>query len=122
MVLLFGTAALYLLGMAIKNPIALRMDHHGISGFYTAPARWSDIKKVAVTTGSKNEKYLSLALKDPIAFRNHQTPFQRFTSWQNGAATGYHITIPQSVLLDVTVETLAEHAHAFHQSTHADVT
>ena len=72
--------------------------------------------------GPKSEKYLGFALKDPVGFRANQTAFQRFTSWQNGLSTEYHITVPQSVLRSTTVETLSEQAQALHLSTHAEVT
>ena len=112
--LLFAPAAMFLIGMAIHNPLALRMDKDGISGFYTSPAKWSEIESIKLINGTRNTKSLGFALEDPIGFRDRQTPFQRFTSWMNGRSTGYHISIPETVLKNTNVAELLDQAKRFH--------
>lgn len=120
---LTGVAAVFLapfsiilIGIAVRRPIALRLDRHGISGFYTAPAEWSEIDRIGIMKGPKGAKILGFRLRDPVAFRDRQTPLQRFTSWLNGAADGFHISVPETILKDVAIEDITVRARAFHAS------
>lgn len=122
MALLCAFYTVYAVGLSLKNPIALRMDRDGVSGFYTAPAKWREIEKISVFTGSKGHKFLGFTLKDSFGFRARQTAFQRFRSWDAFNGTGAHIVVPASVLRNIEVEDLLTQAKTFHLSTHADVT
>ena len=109
----FGWFALYFFGLAARNPVALRMDDHGISGFYTEPATWGDISSVAVVSDSRNSRYLGFVLADPEAFRARQGPWRRFKFWSSYKGAGAHILIPEMVLADADMEGLAATASGF---------
>ena len=119
-----GCAALafYFAGVALRAPMALRMDQNGISGYYAEPAEWREIKDIGVITGQKGHRFLGFALHDPIAFRDRQTAWRRLTSWSNGRSTGHHIVIPELILKDRSVDDLAAEANALHKgAVHGDV-
>lgn len=108
-----ASSAVLLIGMAIRQPTALRMDAKGISGFYMAPAHWSEISKVGIRVGSKRKKSLGFTLHDHISFRDRQTAFQRFLSWLNGVNSGYHLVVPGAILKGADVDDLARQAQTF---------
>lgn len=110
---MFGWFALYFFGLARKNPIALRMDKQGISGFYADPASWAEIKSAFAYVGHKHHRFLGFELHDPVAFRDRQSPWRRYLSWGNGRHHNAHLVVPQIVLADTTVNELAEQAQQF---------
>lgn len=119
-----GCAALtfYFVGVALRAPMALRMDQNGISGYYAEPAEWAEIKDIGVITGQKGHRFLGFALHDPIAFRDRQTAWRRLTSWSSGRSSGYHIVIPELILKDRSVDDLAAEANALRKAAvHGDV-
>lgn len=114
--LLGGTALLLLplgiftLGLAWTAPVALRMDVHGISGFYTAPATWDEIEDMGVQPMPKGASALGFRLKDPVGFRDRQTAFQRFIFWLNGATGRYHLSIGSAFVKDTDPDRLLAQA------------
>lgn len=109
----FGWFALHFLALAARNPVALRLDDKGISGFYADPATWDDIKSVFAFEGSKRRRFLGVELLDPVAFRDRQTAFRRFLSSLHGATQGAHLVVPEQVLDGATADALAKTAAQF---------
>ncbi len=94
----FGLPSFWFLGIAIKRPIALRMDENGISGFYADPATWDEIEQINVARDHKGRPMVGFALHDPIGFRDRQTPWRRYKYWANGRAFGHHVILPHMTL------------------------
>lgn len=117
----FTAGAVFFFGVAYQRPVALRMDAGGISGFYADTASWDEIASVGVTTGPKGHKFLGFALHDPIGFRDRQSPWRRFKSWDNGRASGYHLIVPEILLQDGNADDLAQKGATFLHA-HRDVT
>lgn len=121
----FGALSAYFFGIALRKPVALRMDQNGISGFYAEPTSWAEIRAIGVFTTDKEKTFLGITLHDPIAFRDRQTPLRRLKSWSSGRSSGYHILIPEMILQDATARDLALRAKALHAAAtaaHDDVT
>lgn len=118
----------HFIGIAWRNPVALRLDAKGISGYYTPPAEWSEIKTVRriIQTIDHNSaqgillrqrvevQQMGFEFHDPIAMRDRQTAWQRLASWSNGRANGVHVVVPEAVLKGVTVAELLPKAQALH--------
>lgn len=98
------------LAIGLRRPVALRMDQNGISGYYCDPATWDQIDKVGTFSGQKNRRFLGFALRDPVAFRDMQTPWGRYRSWSLGRGYGYHFAVPQTTIRDADVDALAQTA------------
>ncbi len=113
---LVGALATFHIGIALRQPVALRMDFHGISGFYVTPATWDEIAKIGTFGDHNNSRFLGFALHDPIAFRDRQTPWHRFKSWSTGRSYGYHIVIPELILRNAKVDDLRTQALMFHSA------
>ena len=110
----FAGFALFYLGIALRKPVALRMDAQGISGFYCDPATWDEIKDIGLVIGQKHHRFLGFTLRDPIGFRDRQSPWRRFSSWASGRTSGHHIIVPELLLHDTCVDDLVVKAHALH--------
>ncbi|NNE54286.1 MAG: hypothetical protein HKN30_18015 [Sulfitobacter sp.] len=111
--LFFAWFSFSFLALALKRPVALRMDQKGISGYYTNPATWDEIKEVRTFSGGRGHKFLGFELQDPVAFRERQTALQRFRSWSFGRQNKVHLVVPEIVLAKVTVEEIADIARDF---------
>jgi hypothetical protein len=94
----FGLPGLWCLGVAIKRPVALRMDKTGISGFFTDPVTWGEIDQINVVRSHKGQLMLGFALNDPISFRDTQTPWRRYRYWANGRSFGHQVILPHLTL------------------------
>ncbi len=124
----FGWLALFCGGVALSSPVALRMDQHGISGFYTEPVSWHEISGIGIAVTEvnvhrnfRNQRHLGFALHDPVGFRDRQSAWRRLTSWLSGRTSGYHITVPELVIKGIALEELLEQARAMHaQATASD--
>lgn len=112
--LILAVCAVFVLGIAWRAPVALRMDAQGISGYYAAPATWAQIENIGVFTGHKGHQFLGFTLIGPIAFRTKQNPTRRVGRWASKSTGGYHITVPQSVLRGTNVDQLLTQARDFH--------
>ncbi len=108
--MIFGALAVWMLGIAIKRPVALRMDRHGISGFYADPATWDEIEKINVVADNKGNLCLGFALCDPVGFRDRQTPWRRFSYWSNNRGYGHHVMVPPVALSKGQAENLVTQA------------
>lgn len=98
----------FFFALARRNPVALRMDEKGVSGYYADPATWGEIKDVHAFKGPRGHEFLGFELHDPVGFRDRQTPWRRYLSWTNGRTNRAHLTVPQMVLHDAKVEELAK--------------
>lgn len=105
-----GAGAVFYFGLAARHPVALRMDVHGISGYYIAPVTWNEIAATGVFHDSKGNAFLGFALHDPIAFRERQTAWGRFKSWSMGRSAGFHLGVPAVVLKDANLTDLVQQA------------
>ena len=122
--LLLAICAAYYFGLAIRKPVALRMDANGISGYYAEPAVWSEIMEIATFETSKGARYLGFAFLNPETIRNRQSAWRKFSNWarnpfQNKSRNAhyhYQIVISQELLLERDVESLATIARAFHRA------
>ncbi|MEP5732136.1 MAG: hypothetical protein ABJL67_22505 [Sulfitobacter sp.] len=112
--IVFGGSAAFFFGIAWRRPVALRLDRHGISGFYTPPATWDEITDIGIFKDTNHNRFLGFALRDPIGFRDRQTAWGRLKSHFSNRSFGYHIIVPDIILQDADVETIAEQAKAFH--------
>lgn len=110
----FTVPTLYFIGVALKSPIALRMDARGISGFYADPTTWAEIARIESFANDKGHMFLGFTLHDHIAFRDRQTPWRRWKSHAYGRGTGHHIIVPEALLQDATAKDLAHSARALH--------
>lgn len=111
---LSGLLGLWFLGIALKRPVALRMDSHGISGFYADPATWDEITDIGTFDDYNRNRFVGFAVQDPIALRDRQTPWGRLKSHSSGRSFGYHIAVPETLLNGTDAETLATRAKALH--------
>lgn len=111
---LSGLMGLWFLGIALKSPVALRMDAHGISGFYADPATWDEITTIGTFTDANRNRFVGFAVQDPIALRDRQTAWGRLKSHASGRHYGYHIAVPERLLKGSDVEALATQAKALH--------
>lgn len=117
----FAAMAVFFLGIAWRNPAALRMDAKGISGFYVSPATWEEIESVGTFTDTHqtlngnavSARFLGFRLHDPIAFRARQTAWGRFKSWSSGRSSGYHLIVPESLMAGANAQDLAQAAQQF---------
>lgn len=118
----FGGMAAFFFGIARQNPVALRMDAKGVSGYYITPATWDEIGKIGTFTethstfnrNSVQNRFLGFELHDPIAFRDSQTAWGRLRSWSSGRGSGYHLTVPENMIAGHDLEDLETQAQAFH--------
>lgn len=90
--------SIWFLGVALKRPVALRIDENGVSGFYADPATWHEIDQINVIPNNKGKLVLAFALNDPVGFRDRQSPWRRFTYWSNGRAYNHQIIVPHMTL------------------------
>ena len=109
----FGLPSFRFLGVAIKRPVAFRIDKNGISGYYADPATWREIADINVVTDGKGRASVGFALIDPVGFRDKQTPWRRFTYWSNGRGLGHHVIISHLLLGRGQAMKLADQARAF---------
>ena len=113
----FGLPGFFLLGIAIKQPIALRVDKNGISGYYADPATWHEIDEINAVTDSKGKTSVGFSLMDPVGFRDKQTPWRRFTYWSNGRGHGHHVIIPHLIFEPGQAEKLVHEARRLKSAT-----
>lgn len=111
---LFAVIGLFNLGLAMRDPVALRLDATGVSGYYPDPATWDEIKDVKYIKGQKGQAFVGFELHDPVTFRDRQTPWRRYLSWTNGRHKGAHLIVPQALLSGTTAKELAKEARRFH--------
>ena len=105
--------ALYI-GVAQRNPVALRMDANGISGFSVEPATWTQIANIAIFRRPKGHAFVGISLQDPIGFRDGQTPWRRLETWFSGWECGFHFIVATASLEDVDVDQMVQQAKALH--------
>lgn len=116
----FGGLGVYYIGVSRRKPVALRMDDHGLSGYYTQPLLWQDVAKMGPVKLANGDVMMGIRLADPIAHRALQSPWHRLLSTLNGRKGGYHIKIPPTILKgadmrDLLAEATARHAKALDQ-------
>lgn len=74
--LMFSGLAVYALGIAWARPVGLRIDQHGLSGYYVASLTWDEIKSVEAL-GLYRGHGIGLTLKDPQQFVARQSVWGR---------------------------------------------
>ena len=108
--------AVHHLGIAIRKPVALRMDAHGISGYFAEPSVWPEIMEIETFSGSKGARYLGFAFLNPDIIRDRQSFARRLYNWSHRFTYNYQIVVPETLLRDADVDTLAAAARAFHRA------
>jgi hypothetical protein len=89
--LMGGGFALVLGGIALRNPVGLRLDRDGLSGYAApAPLRWSDIADLQLVQVGRATA-IAIWLHDPAAYRASLNPWQRLM--QSGQINGAHASI-----------------------------
>ena len=118
LVLFFGGVATYNLGLAIQKPVALRLDAHGISGYFAAPSAWPEIMQIEAWTGSKGQRYLGFAFLNSDVITSRQSLWRRLGHWYHNPGFGYRyqIVIPEDMLRGGGVDYLAAQACAFQRA------
>ena len=109
----FAAFAFRFFALARRDPVALRMDRAGISGYYCAPATWDEIAGVRAFSNRNESHFLGFSLHDPVGFRDRLTPFGRLRSWAAGRRENVQIVLSQYLLRDADVTDLAQKAQAF---------
>ena len=104
--------AVHSIGVSIRKPVALRMDAHGISGYYATPSRWIEIMQIETFSGRKGRRYLGFAFLNPDMVAARQSWFLRALTWADNPRGRYQIVIPEAVLTGTDVEQVAFHARA----------
>jgi len=111
-----AAAAAHYLGVAVRKPVALRMDVHGISGYYAEPATWPEIMSIDAFKGTKGRKYLGFAFLNPDTIRKRQSALSKLLNWSKNPSYTYQIVVPEEILRDADVEGLAARARAFQRA------
>ncbi|MEH6646622.1 hypothetical protein [Sulfitobacter sp.] len=109
--------SIYLFGIAIRQPIALRMDEDGISGYYAPPLTWSQIADFGVYRDRSEgtfipTTYIGIRVARTGALYAAQTPRQRSTTASLFRKSDYHILIPQIMLKDFSAGRVVSAAKA----------
>lgn len=90
--LFFGAGAVFAIGLALKKPVGLRLDAHGLSGYYAPTLEWSDIRQVPQRLSSGG-KIILLDLKDPKAYWARQSRAARVMQALNLQAGMVAVTV-----------------------------
>ena len=114
---LLGISAHHI-GLALRRPVALRIDASGISGYFAEPAVWPEIMEIDAWQGSKGRRYLGFAFLNPDIILGRQSAWRRFSNWSRNPGFGYRyqIVISEDLLQDYGVDALAAQARAFHRA------
>ncbi len=117
-VLMTLSFAAFYLGLAIRKPVALRMDAHGISGYFAESSIWPEIMTIESWESAKGRRYLGFAFLNPDTIHSRQSRWRRFCNWSRNRDFGdrFQIVIPEALLMDGGVEYLAAQARAFHRA------
>ncbi len=110
--------AIYLFGIAIFRPIALRVNQGGISAYYAPPMTWDDISdfdtfKDTIDSGPFYTMHVGIKVsRTTILFaglsRRRYDKAIRATQ-----RSGYHILIPQMILKDMGAASVVAAARRF---------
>lgn len=114
----FCIFALYLFGMAIWRPVALRMDEHGLSGYYCPPVQWKNVREVAVYRQKSGgtfftTTYIGIKLTHAGALYSHEKPRQYERGKRIFRLSGYHVLVPQYMLKDFSAYRAVSQAQVF---------
>lgn len=105
LIAVFAALSFYIAGIALFTPHGLRLDAHGMSGYYSpAPFKWSDIAEIELVTSNKN-KLIGLRLHDRDAYWDALTPRQRL--FRLGQPAPFHASIPLAPFQATETELLA---------------
>ena len=101
----FGALSAYLAGVALFTPHGLRLDAHGLSGYYApAPLEWSDIADIDLVRSGKT-MVIGLRLHDRDAYWSRLTLGQRL--FRLGQPSPFHASIPITPFAVTEAELLA---------------
>lgn len=103
--------ALFYAGITRQDPVALRMDESGISGFFVPATNWREIKRITHYKDQKHNVYLGFEMNDPAALHARQTAWQRFKTWQL-RRQNVQISVPLSLLQVTSPDDLIARADA----------
>ncbi|MEO0502710.1 MAG: hypothetical protein AAFZ14_05250 [Pseudomonadota bacterium] len=110
LLLYFGALSI---GMARARPVALRIDRHGVSGYYVPALDWTDIlrfdRKEARSTS------LGIELFNRADVRNRQRRLMWRFNLRLPLSGNWHIIVPGDVL-DAELDDIVATAQAFHSA------
>ncbi len=122
--------ALCQFGIALAAPIGLRMDRHGLSGFYLAPLAWRDVQNMTLYTRDAHSRvdasydldappspadmFLALRLWDHEKWWQTNTTMQRILFLLRGRAKGWDALISIGTLALTDRHALADAACDLH--------
>lgn len=101
----FGAFAAFGLGVAWRNPIGLRLDQHGISGYYCKPIRWDEIAEIGPTSIG-HTRLIGVKLTNTEDYTARLSPFAQVMRW--GQPGGFdatigiaHLKVPSTEVMDL---------------------
>ena len=96
------------IGVGRKEPVALRIDQHGVSGFYVPTLNWTDILRI--DRSGKGE--LGIEFFDRAQVRQRQRDLMWRFNLSLPLGDGWHMVVPGSVL-DADLNEVVATAQAF---------
>ena len=101
----FIAFATFSLGVAWRNPVGLRLDQHGVSGYYAKPMRWDEIEEIGPTSIG-HTRLIGVKLFDKGTFSKRLDPWSRMMRF--GQPGGFdatigiiHLKMPSTEVMDL---------------------
>ncbi len=117
---LFLVIGVALLGLGLLNfaiargqPVALRLDRDGLSGYYIPTLNWTEVLRVGRTQPGRATLGIELFDKDAVR-RRQRSPMMRF-NLRLKLGGNWHLVVPGDVL-DADLDAVAQTARAFHET------
>lgn len=107
--LLAGLGVMNLM-IARSRPVALRIDRHGVSGYYVPPLAWAEISRIDRTAPGANTLGIALQDRDEVR-RRQRSPWTRF-NLSLPLQGGWHLLVPGEVL-EADLDEVVRVARAF---------
>ncbi|WP_415919645.1 hypothetical protein [Tateyamaria sp. SN6-1] len=101
------------LGIARGRPVALRIDRHGMSGYYVPTLNWTDILRFGRT--APGSQTLAIELFDRAEVRRRQTSLMWRFNLRLPLGGNWHIVVPGEVL-EHDLDRIVATAKRFHSA------
>lgn len=105
----FGWSCVFCVGLALAKPIGLRVDQHGLSGYYVPTLDWSDINGIIE---SRDRKTLHVDVRKPYSIVDRFSGWERvrFTMNMSGGAVGVNVSMIDGDYDDIIAGLRERHA------------